>query len=578
MLGHRTISVGVCHQKFGDCGIYSITNVFMREIVLLLGWRGITETEINWSEDSIDNCSEYLQSGRDRNLYKYCILYTFIQRLLRKYFGSCGIQTQKVMSAFCKEFNSIIENLHEWNKTPILTDLNAETIKIDMEQLVAQYQVYIRQLRSSRNPINDPQMLADCLRRLKEITYTFDETYLSGYISGLEEIFTAIKVALKDNIFTAKSVLLTPYPQGEDPFGPGDTETVREYTFQKGKYGVISVSYDELFSSTLLNFSLVQGENANLVNEIVDIVQELDRMYDESIFEELPISKTKNKKQKKELDLNLELNEKMEKYFNTRVVIGSGITTTIRANIARNIARTLDTTKARNLDKHHAMTVKYMFSFTDISGKTYICIVCKNTWGTGNAFGGLNILILETIPKAIFRYFEIIPKIQAPQEMAVSDDVIDSSGPSAISAAASASASASDYIDSDNIGSRKRLPDEDAEPNTEENIEPIIRRYTKPLVYIDEDEEVASSNECLQVNDKDFQVSFKELLSRVKLSQEEEAMLLEIFLRDQVKAGGQKVKLTKRRRKYKRQTYKKRKLSKPRRTYKRKIYKTHRNK
>jgi len=574
MLGHRTISVGVCHQKFGDCGIYSITNVFMREIVLLLGWRGITDTEINWIEATSDNCSEYLQSGRDPNLYKYCILYTFIQRLLRRYFGSCGIQTQKVMSAFCEEFNSIIENLHEMDKTPILTSFNAETIQMDMEQLVAQYQVYIRQLRSSRNPINDPQMLADCLRRLKEITYTFDEEKLSGYISGLEFIFTAIKVALKDNIFTAKSVLLTPYPQGEDPFGPGDTETVREYTFQKGKYGVISVSYDELFSSTLLNFSLVQGENANLVNEIVSIVQELDRMYDESIFEELPISKTKTKKQKKELDLNLELNEKMEKYFNTRVVIESGITTTIRTNITRNIARTLDTTKARNLDKHHAMTVKYMFSFTNTLGKTYICIVCKNTWGTGNAFGGLNILILETIPKAIFRYFEIIPKMQA-REMSASDDVIDSSSASA----ASATASASDYIDSDNIGSRKRLSDQDAEPDAEENIEPIIRRDTKPLVYIDEDEneEVASSNQCLQVNDKDFQGSLKELLSRAKLSQEE-AMLLDIFLRAKVKAGGQKVKLTKRRRKYKRQTYKKDKLSKPRRTYKRKIYKIHRHK
>jgi hypothetical protein len=577
MLGHRTISVGVCHQKFGDCGIYSITNVFMREIVLLLGWRGITDTEINWIEATSDNCSEYLQGGRDPNLYKYCILYTFIQRLLRKYFGSCGIQTQKVMSAFCEEFNSIIANLHEMDKTPILTSFDAKTIQMDMEQLVAQYQVYIRQLRSSRNPINDPQMLADCLRRLKEITYIFDEEKLSGYISGLEFIFTDIKVALKDNIFTAKSVLLTPYPQDEDPFGPGDTETVREYTFQKGKYGVISVSYDELFSSTLLNFSLVQGENANLVNEIVGIVQELDRMYDESIFEELPISKTKTKKQKKQLDLNLELNEKMEKYFNTRVVIESGITTTIRTNITRNIARTLDTTKARNLDKHHAMTVKYMFSFTDISGKTYICIVCKNTWGTGNAFRGLNILILETIPKAIFRYFEIIPKMQAPQEMSVSDDVIDSSGASAISSAASASATASDDNNLD-IRSRKRLSDQYAKPDAE----PIIRRDTKPLIYIDENEEVASSDQCLQLDIRDFEGNFRDLLSRAKLSQEENVILLDIFSRAQaqvkVKAGGQKVKLTKRRRKYKRQTYKKCKLSKRCRTYKRKIYKSHRNK
>ena len=581
---NRSISVGVCDQKFGDCGIYSITNAFMREIVLLLGWRGITDTEINWIEANSDNCSKYLQGGRDPNLYKYCILYTFVQRLLRKYFGSCGIQTQKVMSSFCDEFNSIIENLHELNKTQILTDLNAKTIKMDMEQLVAQYQVYITQLRS-QNQINDKQMLADCLRRLNELTYIFNREY----ISGLEFIFTDIKVALNGNIFTAKSAILTPYPQGEDPFGPDDTETVREYTFQKGKYGVISVSYDDFFSSKFLNFKLDEGQNANLVNEILGIVQELDMLYDLSISEELPILKTKadkkqrnqqrdkqrdkQQRQQEELRLNIDLNKKMEEYFNTQVLSGSSITT-IRTNIDTN----LRTTIARNLDKHHAMTVKYMFSFTyitDTSRKTMICIVCKNTWGTGNAFRGLNILILETIPKAIFRYFEIIPKMQARQEMALSDDIIDASAVS-------------------DKGVKKHSRDEgtepeadseaDAEAEAEQNIEPIIRRPTKLLKYIpeDENEEVASSDQCLQLDITKFEGNFIDLLSQSKLSQEEKDQLLYVISRSQareeVRRGGQRVKLTKRRRKYKRQTYKKCKLSKHRRTYKRKIYNSRRHK
>ena len=59
-LTNRSVSVMPCNQgDKSDCGIYVITNVFMREIVLLLGWSNLTMIDLLLIETNNNNCSDY---------------------------------------------------------------------------------------------------------------------------------------------------------------------------------------------------------------------------------------------------------------------------------------------------------------------------------------------------------------------------------------------------------------------------------------------------------------------------------------------------------------------------------------
>jgi hypothetical protein len=76
----RQTTISVRNQTKNDCLIYSIANVFMRKIVILLKWN-TEDASIEWDEVDPNTCDSYAPGRENDNLtkYKYCILYTYIQ-------------------------------------------------------------------------------------------------------------------------------------------------------------------------------------------------------------------------------------------------------------------------------------------------------------------------------------------------------------------------------------------------------------------------------------------------------------------------------------------------------------------
>jgi hypothetical protein len=264
----RYLTLAVPHQKKDDCLIYAIANVFMRQIVILLGWtRDKDGHPINWDETNPDNCQHY-KSIENEIKYQYCILYTYIQGILRKSFGSCGANAEPVIKAFCKKMNEIIYSIISPNNVP--------TNIIDDDQiitLIAQNQQYISDfetIKAKRQLTLDENIqLDECMNVKKELEFELTFEYKSKLVTILQNI----KIALNNKFFNALKIVI--YDKDENlPLHQRHDFIQMMQAFYKGFYGVMHFELSPKLFTDFERLRIKHHANNDIIYEITKKVEQ----------------------------------------------------------------------------------------------------------------------------------------------------------------------------------------------------------------------------------------------------------------------------------------------------------------
>lgn len=214
----RQLTIGTCNQgNKDDCAIWAYSNVFMREIVLLLEWTAPAQINpaIEWLLDNSDNCSKYnREDDRYSYRYNYCILYTFFQIFLRKNFGSCGVDGKASIEALCGAFNRLMD-------PHVNVKITSETLKnlaiIDIEVDIAQQRVFIDELTAKIETPKRLKLEQDLKEELKQSENRLKElTQLYPYISHLIILLNEIKDKLAGRRFQALTCIINDFVKNDD--------------------------------------------------------------------------------------------------------------------------------------------------------------------------------------------------------------------------------------------------------------------------------------------------------------------------------------------------------------------------
>ena len=253
----RHATIRVRKQTKNDCLIYSIANVFMRKIVILIGWT-TEDSSIDWDEVDPNTCDKYAPGKENDNLikYKYCILYAYIQGILRKSFGSCGAFAEPTTEAFCNVFNEIMRSniTIESILTHILKDNEIQTLK-------EQNSIYLRELKNKSSTKGlteeEKEQLEECETAEEELNFDFNPNYKPILVATLQEI----QRALHGKEFDALTILL--YDKKTNMTIENSDLNFKKLTkeFNDGFYGIMHIE----LSNDLFNFFQQIHINDNII-------------------------------------------------------------------------------------------------------------------------------------------------------------------------------------------------------------------------------------------------------------------------------------------------------------------------
>jgi hypothetical protein len=315
----RQPTIRVRKQTKNDCLIYSIANVFMRKIVILIGWT-TEDSSIDWDEVDPNTCDKYAPGKENDNLikYKYCILYAYIQGILRKSFGSCGAFAEPTTEAFCNVFNEIMRSniTIESILTHILKDNEIQILK-------EQNSIYLMELKNKRLTEGlteeEKEQFEECETAEEELNFDFNPNYKPILVATLQEI----QRALHGKEFDALTILL--YDKKTNMTIENSDLNFKKLTkeFNDGFYGIMHIE----LSNDLFNFfqqiHINDTEKYNIIiNSIKEksaqkyqIQKEIDQIQKKRKIEPLPntiLEELKSKLSTLESDLTKLLEDYLE--------------------------------------------------------------------------------------------------------------------------------------------------------------------------------------------------------------------------------------------------------------------------
>ena len=311
----RHATIRVRKQTKNDCLIYSIANVFMRKIVILIGWT-TEDSSIDWDEVDPNTCDKYAPGKENDNLikYKYCILYAYIQGILRKSFGSCGAFAEPTTEAFCNVFNEIMRSniTIESILTHILKDNEIQTLK-------EQNSIYLRELKNKSSTKGlteeEKEQLEECETAEEELNFDFNPNYKPILVATLQEI----QRALHGKEFDALTILL--YDKKTNMTIENSDLNFKKLTkeFNDGFYGIMHIE----LSNDLFNFFQQIHINDNIIINTIkeksaekyQTQKEIDQIQKKRKIEPLPntiLEELKSKLSTLESDLTKLLEDYLE--------------------------------------------------------------------------------------------------------------------------------------------------------------------------------------------------------------------------------------------------------------------------
>ena len=263
----RQPTIRVRKQTKNDCLIYSIANVFMRKIVILIGWT-TEDSSIDWDEVDPNTCDKYAPGKENDNLikYKYCILYAYIQGILRKSFGSCGAFAEPTTEAFCNVFNEIMRSniTIESILTHILKDNEIQILK-------EQNSIYLMELKNKRLTEGlteeEKEQFEECETAEEELNFDFNPNYKPILVATLQEI----QRALHGKEFDALTILL--YDKKTNMTIENSDLNFKKLTkeFNDGFYGIMHIE----LSNDLFNFfQQIHINDTEKYNIIINSIKE----------------------------------------------------------------------------------------------------------------------------------------------------------------------------------------------------------------------------------------------------------------------------------------------------------------
>ena len=284
----RHATIRVRKQTKNDCLIYSIANVFMRKIVILIGWT-TEDSSIDWDEVDPNTCDKYAPGKENDNLikYKYCILYAYIQGILRKSFGSCGAFAEPTTEAFCNVFNEIMRSniTIESILTHILKDNEIQTLK-------EQNSIYLRELKNKSSTKGlteeEKEQLEECETAEEELNFDFNPNYKPILVATLQEI----QRALHGKEFDALTILL--YDKKTNMTIENSDLNFKKLTkeFNDGFYGIMHI---ELSNDLFNSFQQIHINDNIIINTIKEksaekyqTQKEIDQIQKKRKIEPLP--------------------------------------------------------------------------------------------------------------------------------------------------------------------------------------------------------------------------------------------------------------------------------------------------
>lgn len=261
----RQPTIKVRNQTKNDCLIYSIANVFMRRIVILLGWT-TEDSSIEWDEVDPNTCDMYAASKENDNpiKYKYCILYSYIQGILRKSFGSSGAFAEPTTKAFCEAFNHIMRSniTEESIPTHTLRDNEIQVLK-------AQNRVYLDlfEQQSSTKGLTEEEkkQFEHCKTVEKELDFVLNSNYKTTLVTILQQI----KHALGRKEFDALTILL--YDKKNNMIINNSDlkfeQLIKE--LNDGFYGIMHIEMSEYLFNFFQQIHIKDNEESNtIINSI----------------------------------------------------------------------------------------------------------------------------------------------------------------------------------------------------------------------------------------------------------------------------------------------------------------------
>jgi hypothetical protein len=269
----RQPTIKVRNQTKNDCLIYSIANVFMRKIVILLEWT-TEDSSIEWDEVDPNTCDRYAPGRENVNeiKYKYCILYGYIQGILRKSFGSSGAFAEPTTKAFCEEFNRIMRTIitEESIPTHILRDNEIQDLK-------AQNRVYLNLFKkkslTEELTEEEKEQFEDCKTVEKELDFGLNSNYKSTLVTTLQDI----QRKLHGKEFDALTIIL--YDKKNSKIIENTDENFKSLIkeLNDGFYGIMHIELSENLFNFFQRISINDNEESKRI--INSIKEKSERKY-----------------------------------------------------------------------------------------------------------------------------------------------------------------------------------------------------------------------------------------------------------------------------------------------------------